>query len=66
MVQLDDMTDERNQVNLPGTTDQHPNWRRKQSLGLEELAAHPRVKALANILNSTRPRRSNRKSLDVR
>jgi 4-alpha-glucanotransferase len=66
MVQLDDLTDERDQVNLPGTTDQHPNWRRKQSLGLEELAANPRVQALAHILNSARPPRSSRKSSDVR
>jgi 4-alpha-glucanotransferase len=53
-------------VNLPGTTDQHPNWRRKQSIGLEELSAHPRVQALAHILNSARPPRSSRKSPDVR
>jgi 4-alpha-glucanotransferase len=66
MVQLDDLTDERNQVNLPGTTDQHPNWRRKQSIGLEELSANPRVQALAHILNSARPPRSSRKSPDVR
>ena len=66
MVQLDDLTDERNQVNLPGTTDQHPNWRRKQSLGLEELSSNPRVQALAHILNSARPPRSRSKSRDVR
>ncbi len=66
MVQLDDLTDERDQVNLPGTTDQHPNWRRKQSIGLEELSANPRVQALAHILNSARPSRSSRKSSDVR
>jgi 4-alpha-glucanotransferase len=65
MVQLDDLTDERNQVNLPGTTDQHPNWRRKQSLGLEELSANPRVQALAHILSSARPPRSGRKSPDA-
>ncbi len=66
MVQLDDLTDERDQVNLPGTTDQHPNWRRKQSLGLEELSANPRVQALTHILNSARPPRPSRKSPNVR
>ena len=60
------VTEERDQVNLPGTTDQHPNWRRKQSIGLEELSANPRVQALAHILNSARPSRSSRKSSDVR
>jgi 4-alpha-glucanotransferase len=66
MVQLDDLTDERDQVNLPGTTDQHPNWRRKQSLSLEELSTNPRVRALAHILNSARPPLSSRKSPNVR
>ena len=60
------VTDERDQVNLPGTTDQHPNWRRKQSLSLEELSTNLRVRALAHILNSARPPRSSRKSPDVR
>jgi 4-alpha-glucanotransferase len=53
-------------VNLPGTTDQHPNWRRKQSLSLEELSTNPRVRALAHILNSARPPLSSRKSPNVR
>jgi 4-alpha-glucanotransferase len=66
MVQLDDLTDEREQVNLPGTTGQHPNWRRKQSLSLEDLAANPRVRALAQILNSARPSLPSRKHSDVR
>jgi 4-alpha-glucanotransferase len=65
MVQLDDLTDERDQVNLPGTIDQHLNWRRKQSLSLEELSANPRVQALAHILSSARPPRSGRKSPHV-
>jgi 4-alpha-glucanotransferase len=66
MVQLDDLTDERDQVNLPGTIDQHPNWRRKQSISLEDLSASPRVRALAHILNSARPSLSSRKPPNVR
>jgi 4-alpha-glucanotransferase len=66
MVQLDDLTDEREQVNLPGTTDQHPNWRRKQSLNLEDLAANRRVRALAQILHSARPSLPRRRHSDVR
>jgi 4-alpha-glucanotransferase len=54
MAQLDDFTDERNQVNVPATTDQYPNWRRKQSLLLEQLAGEPRVQALAAILSKAR------------
>jgi 4-alpha-glucanotransferase len=60
------VTDEREQVNLPGTTNQHPNWRRKQSLSLEELSTNPRVRVLAHILNSTRPPLSSRKCINVR
>jgi 4-alpha-glucanotransferase len=55
VAQLDDLTDERDQVNLPATTDQYPNWRRKQSLLLEQLATDPRVQALAKILSKARP-----------
>jgi 4-alpha-glucanotransferase len=54
MVQLDDLTDEPDQVNLPGTTDEHPNWRRKQRLTLEEIAASHRVRIVADILNQAR------------
>jgi 4-alpha-glucanotransferase len=60
------VTEERDQVNLPGTTNQHPNWRRKQSLSLEELSTNPRVRALAHVLNSARPPLSSRKSINVR
>ena len=60
------VTEERDQVNLPGTTNQHPNWRRKQSLSLEELSTNPCVRALAHILNSARPPLSSRKSPNVR
>jgi 4-alpha-glucanotransferase len=60
------VTEERDQVNLPGTTNQHPNWRRKQSLSLEEFSTNPRVRALAHILNSARPPLSSRKSPNVR
>ena len=60
------VTEERDQVNLPGTTNQHPNWRHKQSLSLEELLTNPRVRSLAHILNSARPPLSSRKSPNVR
>jgi 4-alpha-glucanotransferase len=60
------VTEERDQVNLPGTTNQHPNWRHKQSLSLEELLTNPRVRSLAHILNSARPPLSSRKSSNVR
>ena len=42
MVQIDDLTDEADPVNVPATSDEHPNWRRRLSMTLEELAARPR------------------------
>ena len=39
-ISLDDVLGERDQVNIPGTTDQHPNWHRKLPLPLEELEGH--------------------------
>ena len=29
------------QVNIPGTVNEHPNWRRKLPVALEDIAAHP-------------------------
>ena len=40
------------QVNLPGTVDEHPNWRRKLPGSWEELAASPRLRSFAEMLNS--------------
>ena len=37
VIALDDILDEREQINIPGTVDQHPNWRRKLPLPVEEL-----------------------------
>jgi (1->4)-alpha-D-glucan 1-alpha-D-glucosylmutase len=38
MAQLDDLTNEARQVNLPGSTTDYPNWRRRLSKSLEEIA----------------------------
>lgn len=38
-VQMEDLTGEVEQPNLPGTTDEHPNWRRKLSRDLEVIFA---------------------------
>jgi 4-alpha-glucanotransferase len=52
--QLDDLTDEVAPVNVPATDTEHANWRRRQSLTLEQLAVHPRFHALAEILERER------------
>src|SRR6266850_44577 len=49
LVQLEDVIGEGEQANLPGTTDEHPNWRRRLPLDLDEIidGAWSRVAALA-------------------
>lgn len=54
IAQLDDITDESTPVNVPTTSDEHPNWRRRMSLTLEQLARHPRLAAVAQILRAER------------
>lgn len=55
MVQLEDALGVPDQANLPGTVDEHPNWRRKLPLGLEAMAHNPRVSALCARIASIRP-----------
>ncbi len=40
IVALDDVLGVLDQINVPGTVEQHPNWRRKLPLALEELETH--------------------------
>jgi (1->4)-alpha-D-glucan 1-alpha-D-glucosylmutase len=47
LVQPEDMLEVEEQANLPGTVDEHPNWRRKLPLALERWSADPRVAATA-------------------
>jgi 4-alpha-glucanotransferase len=54
MVQIDDLTDEADPVNVPATSDEHPNWRRRLGMTLEELAARPRFTDITAILRSAR------------
>jgi 4-alpha-glucanotransferase len=62
MAQLDDVTGELDQVNVPATSHQHPNWRRRLSIALEDLGTHPRfvdvISALAAERGTSHPRRS--------
>lgn len=46
MVQMEDVLGVLEQANLPGTVDQHPNWRRKLPLELEAWREDRRVAAL--------------------
>jgi 4-alpha-glucanotransferase len=52
IVQLDDLAHEPEQVNVPATSDENPNWRRKLSMSLEELAQCQSFKSLASLMQS--------------
>ena len=54
LVQLDDVTGEVDPVNLPGSTTQYPNWRRKLSVPLEELLEKPLAKEVVQIVSEER------------
>ncbi|TAK46440.1 MAG: malto-oligosyltrehalose synthase [Betaproteobacteria bacterium] len=55
VIQLEDVLGVAEQVNLPGTTDGHPNWLRKLPLTLEQMADDPRIAACAHRLRAQRP-----------
>jgi 4-alpha-glucanotransferase len=40
------------QPNLPGTTDEYPNWRMRLRLSLEDIAGDPRIAQIAGILRA--------------
>ncbi|MBV9522887.1 MAG: 4-alpha-glucanotransferase, partial [Alphaproteobacteria bacterium] len=60
LLQIEDAVGEIEQVNLPGTSDEHPNWQRKLSLSLEEILGDPSFAQLCAALNEARERRSTR------
>jgi 4-alpha-glucanotransferase len=54
LVQLEDVAGEVEQANLPGTTEAHPNWRRRLSLTLEVLFAGPEMARVAALATAAR------------
>ncbi|MGD9512403.1 MAG: 4-alpha-glucanotransferase, partial [Geminicoccaceae bacterium] len=55
-VQLEDLGDELEQPNLPGTVAGHPNWQRRCRLGVDELATAPLAGRILAIMAEERPR----------
>jgi len=55
-VRLEDLAGERAPVNLPGTVDEYPNWRRKLSVALEDLPGHRLWRDIAAEVRAERPR----------
>ncbi|NDP39619.1 MAG: malto-oligosyltrehalose synthase [Rhodoferax sp.] len=56
--QLEDLLGVAEQISMPGTTDEQPNWRRKLPLDLPALTSSEAMLSLSRILSGLRPRRS--------
>ncbi|MDN3612218.1 4-alpha-glucanotransferase [Vibrio ostreicida] len=53
-VQLEDWLEMDQPVNIPGTVEEYPNWRRKLSMNLDEVFAHQGVNRIASQLTAAR------------
>ncbi|MFA7386138.1 MAG: malto-oligosyltrehalose synthase [Thiohalobacteraceae bacterium] len=54
LVRLEDLLEQLQQINLPGTTGQYPNWQYKLPLALEDWVQDSRVCAVAEALHAER------------
>lgn len=56
-VRLADLVGPEEQTNVPGTVDEHPNWRRRCGVAVDEIAAEPAFVAVTAAMRTLRPRR---------
>ena len=56
LVQLEDVAGEEEQANLPGTSDSHPNWRRRLSAPLDAILGGPAMQRIAALMSEGRNR----------
>ena len=54
LIQMDDITAELEQVNVPGTSHEHTNWRKRTPLTLKQLAQDPRLATFAEAIREER------------
>ncbi len=52
MIPLDDILGELDQINLPGTWNEYPNWRRKLGCEIERLSGDNRLSSIAEMLRA--------------
>src|SRR6266436_3110246 len=52
VISMEDILGIRDQVNLPGTTHEHPNWRHRLPVSLEELKNHAALRSTADCMRS--------------
>ncbi len=58
LIPLEDTLELVEQVNIPGTIDQHPNWQQKLPVTLDELWQQESVIQMTATMNQVRPRQS--------
>jgi 4-alpha-glucanotransferase len=58
LIPLEDSLEIVEQVNIPGTIDQHPNWRQKLPLSLEQFPQAEALQDLAQVMQNARPRQN--------
>jgi 4-alpha-glucanotransferase len=54
LIQLEDVLSEVEQANLPGTAEEHPNWRRHSSRSLEEIERSTVLRRVAALIDEAR------------
>jgi 4-alpha-glucanotransferase len=54
LVPLEDIVGTTEQPNLPGTIDQHPNWRRRFTLSADQILKQPAAERRLRLLNARR------------
>ena len=55
LANIEDGLEEISQTNLPGTVENHPNWRRKYASSIDNLVGDERLRELGATLRLTRP-----------
>jgi 4-alpha-glucanotransferase len=65
-VALDDILGVIDQINIPGTVEQHPNWRRKLPVAVEDLGGNEELRRVAGAFaQAGRDRNLNRHAPDI-
>jgi 4-alpha-glucanotransferase len=52
VISVEDVLGVRDQINLPGTTNEHPNWRRRLPVSLRDLKNQAALRSTAEIMRS--------------
>ncbi|MGJ8693430.1 MAG: 4-alpha-glucanotransferase [Thalassotalea sp.] len=56
LIPMEDALEVREQVNVPGTIDEHPNWRRKVPVTVEDFCQQESVEQIARVMQEIRPK----------